>query len=153
MSLLLGRGADINTVGSKYGSALGVAAYMGYENIVSLPLGRGANVTFVGGRYKTWDGEYPTTLHTALSGHATSSLLALVRGALNREFQAMEEAADLAHRPPFPMSYTPTRTESIEIFFGISPTSELQLVEPRLHLHSLSSTRFPCGGQHCPRAS
>jgi len=112
VSLLLDRGADINTVGGKYGTALGVAAYEGHESIVLLLLDRGAGATFSGGYYETVDGEYPTALHAAQSGRATPDLIALVEGALKNEFEAMGEAADVTHRPPFPMPHTPTCVES-----------------------------------------
>jgi len=133
VSLLLGRGADINTlggeygtalgvaafhgkeeviVGGEYGTALGVAAYKGHESILSLLLDRGGSATFAGGYYETVDGEYPTALHAAQSGCATPDLIALVEGALKKEFKAMGQAADVAHRPPFPMPHTPTRMES-----------------------------------------
>ena len=45
MPLLLGRGADINVVGGKYGTVLGVAASMGGGEIVSLLLDQGAGST------------------------------------------------------------------------------------------------------------
>jgi len=112
LSLLLDRGADINTVGGKYGTALGVATYKGHESIVSLLLDRGAGATFAGGYYETVDGEYPTALHAAQSGHATPDLIALVEDALKNEFKDLGEASDVAHRPPFPMPHTPTHVES-----------------------------------------
>jgi len=112
VSWLLDRGADISAVHGRYGTALGVAAYKGHKSIVSLLLDRGAVATFVGGRYETVDGEYPTAVHAAQSGCATPDLHALVEGALRKEFKAMGDAADVTHRPPFPMPHTPSRVES-----------------------------------------
>jgi len=142
--LLLARGADINAVGGGYGTALGVAAYKGHESIVSLLLDRGAGATFTGGRYETVDGEYPTALHAAQSGCATPDLIALVEGALINEFKAMGQAADVAHRPPFPMPHTPTRVESIayqyqrqlQVGAGSSPRTppDPHLLEFRVHV-------------------
>ena len=53
ISFLLGRGADINEVGGKYGTALAAAASQGQIASVSLRLDRGANIDAVGGEYGT----------------------------------------------------------------------------------------------------
>ncbi|RPB21868.1 hypothetical protein L211DRAFT_840223 [Terfezia boudieri ATCC MYA-4762] len=43
VTLLLGQGVDINLTGGKYGTALGVAAYRGKQEIAKFFLDRGAN--------------------------------------------------------------------------------------------------------------
>jgi hypothetical protein len=53
VQLLLEKGADVNTVGGEYGTALGVAAYWGYEPIVQLLLEKGTDVNTVGGNFGT----------------------------------------------------------------------------------------------------
>lgn len=56
MSLLLDRGADINMVGGKYGTALAAAAAFGKSvNIMSLPvlLDRGADINMLPSKYRT----------------------------------------------------------------------------------------------------
>jgi len=53
VSLLLDQGADIDIVGSYYGTALGAAAYVGKMATVSLLLDRGADINIVGGCYGT----------------------------------------------------------------------------------------------------
>lgn len=53
VELLLEHGADINMVGSKYGTALCTAAYHGSEAIVNILLEHGADVDIVGGKYRT----------------------------------------------------------------------------------------------------
>ena len=68
VSLLLDRGADPNIVGGDYGTALGIAAYEGFEKYVSLLLKRGADVYQVGGKYPTANGDYPTALDAARAG-------------------------------------------------------------------------------------
>ena len=52
-SLLLDRGANVNVVAGRYGTALTSAAYRGYEEIVLLLLNRGADVNLVGSQYGT----------------------------------------------------------------------------------------------------
>jgi len=55
VSLLLNRGADINLVGGKHGTALTSAASTGNLRIgiAPLPLDRGADANIVGGYYGT----------------------------------------------------------------------------------------------------
>ncbi|KAF8430347.1 hypothetical protein EV426DRAFT_581116 [Tirmania nivea] len=75
VTLLLDRGADVNTVGGTYGTALGVAAYIENERIVTLLLGRGADVNTVGGTYGTALGA------AAYQGNERIVTLLLARGA------------------------------------------------------------------------
>jgi len=75
VSLLLNRGADVNSPGGEYGSALGTAAYMGSKVIVSLLLNRGADVNSPGGEYGSALGA------AAFHGHTEIVSLLLDRGA------------------------------------------------------------------------
>lgn len=52
VTLLLDRGADINTVGH-FGTALGAAAFRGHLEIVTLLLGRGADINIISSRFGT----------------------------------------------------------------------------------------------------
>ncbi|PVH67796.1 ankyrin, partial [Cadophora sp. DSE1049] len=51
VSLLLGKEADVNAQGGRYGNALQAASAKGYEAIVALLLEKGADVNAQGGRY------------------------------------------------------------------------------------------------------
>jgi hypothetical protein len=42
MSMLIERGADVNTQGGRYGNALQAASIMGYEKVVSMLTAKGA---------------------------------------------------------------------------------------------------------------
>ena len=71
MSLLLDKGADVNLVGGRYGTALVAAAYGGKHGIVSLLLDKGADVNLVGG-------ERGTALGDAIYGMRTDVALFLL---------------------------------------------------------------------------
>ena len=51
VSLLLEKGADVNTQGGHYGNALQAASFRGYETIAALLLEREADVNAQGGEY------------------------------------------------------------------------------------------------------
>jgi hypothetical protein len=51
VELLLGKGADVNVQGGRYGNALQAASYKGHSAIVELLLGKGADVNAHGGYY------------------------------------------------------------------------------------------------------
>ncbi|KAJ5776749.1 NACHT nucleoside triphosphatase [Penicillium nucicola] len=48
---LIGKGADVNAEGGRYGNALQAASYRGHQEIVTLLLGKGADVNAEGGYY------------------------------------------------------------------------------------------------------
>ena len=51
MTLLLDKGANVNTQGGTYGSALQAASNGGHEAVVALLLEKGADVNTQGGAY------------------------------------------------------------------------------------------------------
>ena len=74
-ALISESGADVNTKGGRYGSALQAASNRGHEKVVSLLLSEGANINAKGGRYGD-------ALQAAShGGHRNIVELLLVRGA------------------------------------------------------------------------
>jgi len=112
VSILLDRGADPNIVTGGYGSALGIAAYEGNEQYISLLLDKGADIYHVGGKYPTAGGAYPTAADAAEAGagarggketKAIINLRKLLSGAMDSQRSMSSKLW-----APFPMPYSDT---------------------------------------------
>ncbi|KAH9203372.1 ankyrin repeat-containing domain protein [Leptodontidium sp. 2 PMI_412] len=89
VSLLLGKGADANAQGGRYGNALQAASLEGHEAIVALLLEKGADVNAQGGEY------YNALQAASAGGHETIAALLLEKGADAMAALLVEKGADV----------------------------------------------------------
>ena len=110
VTLLVGRGANMNLVTSEFGTVLGQAIHEGSTEIAFFLLERGADVMRVGGSYSTASGVYPSALDAldaalSESSRADQTLLAWLQAAVRE--RSAPPVNSLLSWPPFPMPCAP----------------------------------------------